>query len=348
MTQSLNHWTRDEELLERYVLGRVVGDELLTIERHLKECEECRLRVQHERGLIAGVKRFGREEMKERLRQRVLDGSPTLSTGVIADASQRSDSPKPREIQLSWQTIVSIAAVILILTGIGIYNNWFFSKPSMEGSLHQRAEETELKPEAAGIDEPSKPKVGADALSQPDKRDAGEKSGGLALKDRGLGKEENVSVRKRQQRVESPVELAKALHGSAGAGGPATEKKSSFDEKSGGEEWIQGTLIAGSLRSERNDLQGMPLVERQRSALKSQQKDRTQATSRDKSESDIKHRNQVVQFDTLTQTFELSQRPLSMLAKARQSGQLPQQVPTSVKANPSTIFLQRDITLGLS
>lgn len=341
MTQSQNHWTSDEELLERYALGRVVGEELAVLQKHLQECEECQLAVQRERRLIAGVKRFGRDELKQRLRDRILESSPASVSGhVVADASRQIGGKKAGGSQLSWQTMVSIAAVILILTGIGIYNNWFFTRPSLEGSLHQRAEETELKPKAAEIEKPSKQKKGkADVSSQQDLHGVGEKSDDAQLKDVGAGREEEASVKKRAKRNVRPVEPSGTLQGPAGAGAPGMEKRSPADEKSGTVEWTEGTLITAALDYERGDAKGAAPSVQQPSLSKNQQKDRAQPAPRSGSGAKAQRYVQIVRLDSVTRTFELSQKPWSALPQERQTARSKRQIPTAVKVGSSVTHL---------
>ena len=57
------HWTKDEELLGHFVLGKLPDAQRQALERHLQSCPECRKRVDGERLLAAGVQRAGREEV---------------------------------------------------------------------------------------------------------------------------------------------------------------------------------------------------------------------------------------------------------------------------------------------
>lgn len=305
MTQPQNHWTRDEELLERYVFERIGGDELSVLEKHMQDCQECRHAVERERRLVAGVKRFGRDELKKRLRDRVIESSVTSpSAHVVPDGGS----------QLSWQTIVSIAAVILILTGIGIYNYWSFMKPATNGSLHQRAE-TELKPEAVEIEKMKEGKK-TDVSSQQSPQNAAAKSGATGLKDLDARREEPAGA---------PL-------GQEGAGAAREKQRPSFDDKRGTVDWVEGTLITESQVYDFGDARGAAPAAQQLSLSKNQ-------AQRSAPETGVQRHVQMVRLDTLVQTFELAQKPRAALQGRRQAGRLPQQIPTAVTVGSSVTSL---------
>ncbi|MBI3787949.1 MAG: hypothetical protein HY276_06800, partial [Ignavibacteriales bacterium] len=116
------HWTADAELVERFVLNRTEPNERKTLEAHLAVCENCRRVVQSEQEFAAGVRRFGRDELKARLKQR------------IGETKSR---------QLSWAQVISVAAAIVVLVTIGIYNRWFFQKPDLITTTEQISREPE-------------------------------------------------------------------------------------------------------------------------------------------------------------------------------------------------------------
>jgi hypothetical protein len=104
METSTQHFAEDPEALEEFVLGRSDPATRARYEGHLRSCETCRQAVHVERIIAAGIKRAGRDHLKERIR--------TL-LGI----------PLPRRIP--WPHVVSIAAVLAILIGIGITQRWF-------------------------------------------------------------------------------------------------------------------------------------------------------------------------------------------------------------------------------
>jgi hypothetical protein len=101
------HWTEDDDLLAQYVLGRLSTEERKPLEDHLLSCAQCREVVQKEQVLVSGIRQRGRQEVKARLKQ------------------QLAERPDSYRRLVTWQQIASVAAVVVIITGIGIYNRWF-------------------------------------------------------------------------------------------------------------------------------------------------------------------------------------------------------------------------------
>ena len=99
------HWTTDEHLLAQYVLGQLDAGLTADLEKHLHDCPQCRDAVAAERQLAAGVRRAGREALKQRLAQRV--------------GQKRSGT--------NWYRVAGVAAAFILLLTVGIYNKWFFS-----------------------------------------------------------------------------------------------------------------------------------------------------------------------------------------------------------------------------
>ena len=98
------HWTEDSELLEQYVLGRLDPKQLPEFEKHLASCQQCASAVREEQALAAGVRRMAREELKAGLRERL-------------------ETENVREVP--WLRLAAAAAVIVVLVGVGVYNDWF-------------------------------------------------------------------------------------------------------------------------------------------------------------------------------------------------------------------------------
>jgi hypothetical protein len=99
------HWTTDEHLLAQYVLGRLDAQQAVELAKHLRECPQCRDAVAAEEQLAAGVRRAGRDTLKQRLAQRL--------------GQKRSAT--------NWYRVAGIAAAFIVLLTVGIYNKWFFS-----------------------------------------------------------------------------------------------------------------------------------------------------------------------------------------------------------------------------
>jgi len=98
------HWAKSEELLENYVLDRIDASLRQELQQHLASCRECRELVEEETILAAGIRGAGAMEVKERLRSMI----------------------KGKESDVPWPHILSIAAALFLIIGIGIYNRWFF------------------------------------------------------------------------------------------------------------------------------------------------------------------------------------------------------------------------------
>jgi hypothetical protein len=101
-----NHWTSDETLLEEYVSGHLSAEQAAELEKHLGQCDQCRAAVSREQEVAAGIRRAGRDALKSRLAQRL---------------------EQKRGSGMNWYRAVGVAAAIVILITLGIYNRWFFS-----------------------------------------------------------------------------------------------------------------------------------------------------------------------------------------------------------------------------
>jgi hypothetical protein len=100
------HWTTNPDLMDAYIFHRLKPDDVTRMSEHLQICEECRQRVQEERELLAGIRRFGRAEIKHRLRER-----------VRRDRSRRFE----------WTQIASLAAAIVVMLGAVFAIRWFIN-----------------------------------------------------------------------------------------------------------------------------------------------------------------------------------------------------------------------------
>ncbi|MDE3058779.1 MAG: hypothetical protein KGJ59_12570, partial [Bacteroidota bacterium] len=111
--KKISHWTSDADLVEQFLLRRLDSKKISECGMHLYDCEQCRRIVEQEAELIAGIRRFGRREIKKSLRARLKN---------------------EEGFSLAWTQIVSVAAaVFLILIGAAIYKLWV--EPEQEGSM---------------------------------------------------------------------------------------------------------------------------------------------------------------------------------------------------------------------
>ena len=98
------HWTADPQKLESYILHQLAEKEYELYTAHLADCGECSKRVQRERELIAGIRRYGRTEFKRRLRHR---------------------TRRDRERRFEWTQVASLAAAVLLMVGAVFAIRWF-------------------------------------------------------------------------------------------------------------------------------------------------------------------------------------------------------------------------------
>lgn len=144
------HWTDDDDLLARYVLGQVTPEEKGRLEAELEQNEAARERVRTEMSIAAGIRRHGRDLLKAQLRTKLRRSRATQF--------------------MSFQYIGLAAAVLLIAIGIGAYQIWFselkapkeFHHPQEvvlkedPASEEQRMDEAEVKEEATEVTEAAK------------------------------------------------------------------------------------------------------------------------------------------------------------------------------------------------
>ncbi|MBN1397709.1 MAG: zf-HC2 domain-containing protein [Bacteroidetes bacterium] len=109
------HWTLNEEKLAAYVLNKIDEKEKLVLANHLETCADCRKRVQEEREILEGIRRYGRSEMKQRLKLRL-----------------RRDQRR----RFEWINAASIAAAVVIMLGGVFATRWLFDfKPQKSDSI---------------------------------------------------------------------------------------------------------------------------------------------------------------------------------------------------------------------
>lgn len=100
----MTHIADDPEILESYVVGRMEEKNRSAWDDHIAHCTPCREAVDRETLLIAGIRRVGRDDVKNRINSLV--------------RRSREDHSVP------WPRIWSIAASLLLIIGIGIVSRW--------------------------------------------------------------------------------------------------------------------------------------------------------------------------------------------------------------------------------
>jgi hypothetical protein len=106
------HWTENDVLVENFVLERLSETELQELKQHLARCARCRGNVEREQRIVGAAKSLGRALLKQRL-------------GVNLKARA--------ERQIPWPHILSTAALIAIIIGVGTYYRWY--KPAEPADL---------------------------------------------------------------------------------------------------------------------------------------------------------------------------------------------------------------------
>jgi hypothetical protein len=110
MSTDVDHIADHPDRLEEYVLGRLDEPLREAVAAHLPTCERCATAVQNEQLIVAGIRRAGRDAMKERLK---------AATG----ADNRS-----LKVTLPWSRIAGMAAGFVIIIGLGLAGRWWYSQ----------------------------------------------------------------------------------------------------------------------------------------------------------------------------------------------------------------------------
>ena len=224
------HWTTDPDLLERYALGKVPEMERKQLDEHLRTCLECRARLTDETEIVEGIRMFGRREMKNKLRQRL------------------AYEPGRR---IPWTRIMSAAATIVILVGIGFFNEWF--PPQSKQQVVAKPAETlgDMKDQV-----PERAVAQKQEISELEK----DRESDVSLKSK-VGKETKIETPLKLQfdgeKPEDRSALSAAAKSGAGAAQQKTEHMISLDEMKGqkldqvdDQVWVEGTVMTQTDKNE--------------------------------------------------------------------------------------------------
>jgi len=103
----------DPAVVERFVLGQLPEPERIEVERLLEEDSRWREAVEREQRLAAGVRRLGRDRLRERLKRRLLESAARA---------------------IPWPRVLAAAASVIIIVGILVVNQWMrLSRESVNG-----------------------------------------------------------------------------------------------------------------------------------------------------------------------------------------------------------------------
>jgi len=260
------HINRDQDLLDRYLLNRLDVATRAAVERHLAVCPTCRASVREEARLAAGIRRFGREELRERLARRI-----------------RSSSGQ----RIPWQGIMAAAAVILVIVGIGIYDDWFVRQTV---DLANKAKEPVFRE--------SSPSPSLSSRVQGRPRESGSAS----------------AVETEQAAVESPRLEAKPEHAPGSADKLSSHPRESFVTKSASPAppattvWTEGNLIR-----EQSAISADAAIDRR--AMKKESFEKKDSEAAGKSGPDRMMVSQTINV----QNVSVTQRPSSQLPPTQQA-----------------------------
>ncbi len=215
--------------MDRYLRHALSEQEMSEFEAHLNECRDCMSIIKREQLMTAGIRKYGRQELKERLRLRV------------------GESGSGR---MPWASAVSAAAVLLIVVGFGVYNRWLLVKETP--GLDEAAQPSQRSPEMGKVEGPPI----QDRSGAKDARGIQMESAKQRSESRG---EMKTDLTQREvprsiisQQVTSPSQGAQAGAGAASKPGEKTEhldvSEELEDEKVSSEFWVEGVVLTDSHR----------------------------------------------------------------------------------------------------
>ena len=206
-------YIRQNEIHEKYLLGRLSEQEKEEYLAHVKECESCRRELENQRLLIGGIREAGRREMKSEIRRQV-------------------EKMRQERRQETRRILLRIAAVLLFLVlapGLVYYYQYFAPKgPSVQPEVPVAASGTEEKPPGTPASEelplaaPSRegqsaavpgpethsPTAGKSATGKGQELTANRRRASAAGKEMPRQKAENAT-----QRVQEPSQIREGLAG---------------------------------------------------------------------------------------------------------------------------------------
>ena len=164
------------ETHEDFVLEKLAPVERTMVEQHVATCSSCRAALEEERRIAAGIRSFGRARMKKR-----------LAESLAAPGRQ----PAP------WGRILSAAAVLVVIAGIGIVYRWF--TPGEQAP--QIAETTTpVQAEKASREQPARPEENEPSARFRDKREAPARTG------------QTASIKESERSKDAPIEKKAAVN----------------------------------------------------------------------------------------------------------------------------------------
>ena len=216
MVEQNSHWTENEENVDRFLMGRLSGEERSLFLSHLEHCGECRERITRARHTAAQIREAGRRELKSRLGDRI----------------------KARPVQIPWPHVLSAAAVVIVIVGLGLYAVMRENRPLTveEHEVVSAEPQKKLQPDQSVADQ-----------AQEELRTAESTQGRRAGKAGSAAKSEFAKP-KALKKVSPPPSAA----------APAEEPLAAQAELSGAgkqqEFWLEGTIVTAASSRELNAL----------------------------------------------------------------------------------------------
>ena len=107
-----------------------------------RKCEKCRQAVDEETRIAAGTKLSGRLEMKDRLKALLEATEHAISSSI----------KRATVFQIPWMRVASLAAVLLILIVVGVYNNWFSTNYWNTSTLPEQVAQEQTSPQTETLE----------------------------------------------------------------------------------------------------------------------------------------------------------------------------------------------------
>lgn len=233
--ETRNHWTDDEDLLARFVLGQLDAGEASSLQRHLNKCTRCSDAVRAESMIAAGLKRAGREELKQRLSRRVV---------------------RERSYKFNWYQAAGIAAAIILLVTMAIRYDWLGRTGDQQTEIREKVDSAALPPPQAPSPQAAIERLTIDATKPVASEKEMKPIAGAATEVKGREADEKriVSMEKGKRADSVPVTLGKGERAPGKKDQPAMSAAAASTE----EFWTQGivmhTVVASRIADKAADL----------------------------------------------------------------------------------------------
>ena len=314
------HWTEDEELLERFVLGRLAEDEKARLSAHLAACSDCSRKVANETRIAAAAKFSGRKAIKDRLKVR-------LSSRKTFTATQRTG--------MHWTRVASLAAVLALLIAVGVYNNWFNTQSwnkQVTDQIVQEQPTSHQEPEAVARNESLAGTRRSDkGIESPVGRErekgrqlAKESPEGLTTEKSNRPSDQDLSRSRSSGKAAAGRSLAKDERQDAGRIAPLADQDNSAERGV----WVEGNVIspiAQSAGAEESKLYAAP-----------------EATQLKATSSKVKKDNYAFQANNLAflqQQGQVSQQPISSLPPIQRLQQVANTVQAFITQREDSLYV---------